>query len=218
LCRCRLPRYGGGRVGVWKLGGIFVHKSKSVRFDEKSTLSIRESAMQEALNATQENEAQQLAQAFAQAAADDFLKVARLLVASGQNPFGQTEFTARDILLRTGAKVYEQYLTQKKRLPRRQRNLPALWLRRSLSRTSTPHLGQPLGNPPLPPRLLLLPPLRQGYLPLRSAGGPGRTASQSRRAAAGQPRRHGQSQLRESRRVAKGVERGRDSLIPRHSS
>lgn len=70
--------------------------------------------MQEALNSVQEHEAQQLAQAFAQAAADDFLKLARLLVASGQNPFGQTEFTARDILLRTGAKVYEQYLTQKK--------------------------------------------------------------------------------------------------------
>lgn len=70
--------------------------------------------MQEALNPTQENEAQQLAQAFAQAAADDFLQLARLLVASGQNPFGQTEFAVRDILLRTGAKVYEQYLTQKK--------------------------------------------------------------------------------------------------------
>lgn len=70
--------------------------------------------MQEALNATQENEAQQLAQAFAQAASDDFLQLARLLVASGQAPFGQTEFAVRDILLRTGAKVYEQYLTQKK--------------------------------------------------------------------------------------------------------
>jgi len=101
-------------VGVWKLGGFFVHKSESRRFDEKSTPSIRESAMQEALNATQENEAQQLAQAFAQAASDDFLQLARLLVASGQAPFGQTEFAVRDILLRTGAKVYEQYPTQKK--------------------------------------------------------------------------------------------------------
>jgi len=101
-------------VGVWKLGGIFVHKSEQRRFNEKSTPSIRESAMQEALNSAQEHEAQQLAQAFAQAAADDFLKLARLLVASGQHPFGQTEFTARDILLRTGAKVYEQYLAQKK--------------------------------------------------------------------------------------------------------
>jgi hypothetical protein len=101
-------------VGVWKLGGIFVHKSESRRFDEKSTPSLREFAMQEARNATQENEAQQLAQAFAQAASDDFLQLARLLVASGQNPFGQTEFAVRDILLRTGAKVYEQYLTQKK--------------------------------------------------------------------------------------------------------
>lgn len=70
--------------------------------------------MQEALNANQENEAQQLAQAFAQAAADDFLQLARTLVASGQSPFGQTEFAVRDILLRTGAKVYQHYLAQKK--------------------------------------------------------------------------------------------------------
>lgn len=70
--------------------------------------------MQEAFNASQENEAQQLAEAFAQAASDDFLQLARTLVASGQSPFGQTEFTVRDILLRTGAKVYQHYLAQKK--------------------------------------------------------------------------------------------------------
>lgn len=70
--------------------------------------------MQEALNTLQENEAQQLAEAFAQAASDDFLHLARTLVASGPSPFGQTEFDVRDLLLRTGAKVYEQYLTQKK--------------------------------------------------------------------------------------------------------
>jgi hypothetical protein len=70
--------------------------------------------MQEALDAAQEAEAQQLAEAFAQAASDDFLQLARTLVASGRSPFGQTEFTARDILLRVGAKVYQQYLGQKK--------------------------------------------------------------------------------------------------------
>jgi hypothetical protein len=101
-------------VGVWKLGGIFVHKSELSRLDEKSTSSIRETAMQEALTPSQESEAQQLAQAFAQAASDDFLQLARTLLASGQAPFGKTEFAVRDILLRTGAKVYQHYLTQKK--------------------------------------------------------------------------------------------------------
>lgn len=93
-------------VGVWKLGGIFVHKSEPKRFAEKSTSSIRETTMQEALNAIQENEAQQLAQAFAQAADDDFLQLARTLVASGSSPFGQTEFAVRDILLSTVAKDF----------------------------------------------------------------------------------------------------------------
>lgn len=70
--------------------------------------------MQEALNAAQETEAQQLAEAFAQAASTEFLQLARTLVASGHSPFGKTEFTVRDILLRVGAKAYEQYLAQKK--------------------------------------------------------------------------------------------------------
>lgn len=70
--------------------------------------------MQTTLNAAQEAEAQQLAEAFAQAASAEFLHLARTLLASGASPFGQTEFTARNILLRVGAKVYEQYLAQKK--------------------------------------------------------------------------------------------------------
>jgi hypothetical protein len=70
--------------------------------------------MPQTLNAVQENEAQQLAEAFAQAAADDFLQLARTLVASGRSPFGKTEFTVRDILLGVGVKAYQQYLTQKK--------------------------------------------------------------------------------------------------------
>jgi hypothetical protein len=70
--------------------------------------------MQEAFNAAQEAEVQQLSEAFAQAAADDFRQLARTLVASGRSPFGKTEFTIRDILLRVGTKLYQQYLTQKK--------------------------------------------------------------------------------------------------------
>ena len=70
--------------------------------------------MQEALNAAQEIEAQQLAEAFAQAAAADFLQLARTLVGSGRSPFGKAEFTVRDILRRAGAKAYQHYLAKKK--------------------------------------------------------------------------------------------------------
>jgi hypothetical protein len=70
--------------------------------------------MQEALTAAQESEAQQLAEAFAQAASAEFLQLARTLVASGRSPFGKAEFTIRDILLRVGAKAYQQFLEQKK--------------------------------------------------------------------------------------------------------
>ena len=53
--------------------------------------------MQESLNAAQEAQAQQLAQTIAQATSDDFLQIARTLVASGPSPFGNTEFTVRDL-------------------------------------------------------------------------------------------------------------------------
>jgi hypothetical protein len=62
----------------------------------------------------QEKEVKQLAQAIAAAASQEFEHLARTLVGSGASPFGQTEFTIRDLLLRIGAKAYEQHLAQKK--------------------------------------------------------------------------------------------------------
>ena len=70
--------------------------------------------MQEALTAAQEAAAEELAGAIAEAAAAEFLQLARALVASGASPFGKTEFAIRDILLQVGAKAYEQHLLQKK--------------------------------------------------------------------------------------------------------
>lgn len=71
--------------------------------------------MKESLPPTQEAQAQELAQAIAQAAADEFLQLARTLVASDRSSlFGDTEFKIRDILLRVGAKTYQQLLEQKK--------------------------------------------------------------------------------------------------------
>jgi hypothetical protein len=70
--------------------------------------------MSQPLTPAQEQEVKQLAQAIAAAATEEFEQLARTLVASGRSPFGKAEFTIRDILLRVGAKVYEQYLAQKK--------------------------------------------------------------------------------------------------------
>jgi hypothetical protein len=101
-------------VGVSKLGGIFVHKSRTGLFPEKRTAVIRETTMQEVLTAAQEAEARQLAEAITAAASSEFLEMARTLVASGSSPFGKNEFTIRDIVLRIGAKALEQHLAQKK--------------------------------------------------------------------------------------------------------
>jgi hypothetical protein len=102
-------------VRVWKPGGIFVHKSARSRFGKKSTRAIREAAMKKALTEAQEAEAKELAAAMAEAAAEEFLQVARTLVGSDNSSlFGDTEFKIRDILLRVGAKTYEQHLAQKK--------------------------------------------------------------------------------------------------------
>jgi len=106
---------GGGRVGVSKLGGIFVHKSPEERFAGKSTPYIREATMKESLSAAQEAEAQKLAQAIAQASYDDILDIARTLVATDDaSLFGDTELAVRAITHRIGARAYRQHLGQKK--------------------------------------------------------------------------------------------------------
>ncbi len=70
--------------------------------------------MSQPLSPEQEQEVQQLARAIAEAASQEFEQLARTLVGSGSSPFGKAEFAIRDILLRVGAKVYEQHLAQKK--------------------------------------------------------------------------------------------------------
>ena len=70
--------------------------------------------MSQPLTQEQEKEVQQLARAIAEAASQEFEQLARTLVGCGDAPFGQPEFAIRDILLRVGAKAYEQHLEQKK--------------------------------------------------------------------------------------------------------
>lgn len=71
--------------------------------------------MRNVLSASQEAEAQELAQAIAVAAQTDLLEVARTLVGSSPATlFGNNEFKIRDIILGVAAKAYEQHLAQKK--------------------------------------------------------------------------------------------------------
>ena len=91
-------------MSVSKVGGIFVHKTGEAPLGQKSTLAIRETAVQEALTPTQEAEAQELAQAITAAAQADLLEVARTLVASTPAAlFGANEFKIRDLILRVAA-------------------------------------------------------------------------------------------------------------------
>ena len=67
------------------------------------------------LTPEQESQAHELAALMRKATEDEFLALARLLVSKDEaHTFGQTEFQARDILLRAGARAYEAFLAQKK--------------------------------------------------------------------------------------------------------
>lgn len=63
----------------------------------------------------QEAQAQALAQRIRQLSEDELLLIARLLVSKSEaDLFGDTEFQVRDLLLRAGAKAFEEHLRQKK--------------------------------------------------------------------------------------------------------
>lgn len=59
--------------------------------------------------------AQELAHAIHQAATDDILQIARLLVSVEQRHlFGNTEFKIRELVLKIAAKAYDAHLAEKK--------------------------------------------------------------------------------------------------------
>ena len=118
------------------------------------------------LTPEQEARAQQLAADLQQALADDVLTLARSLVANEQRPFGAAEFQLRDLLLKAGAKALELSLAQKKRLPGVRCDLSGLRPGRRVPGLPPQDAPEPLRPRALPARLLLLPPLRPGPLPL----------------------------------------------------
>ena len=67
------------------------------------------------LTAEQEAEVEGLVQRFGELAQEELREIARLLVGKPTRElFGDTEFQIRDILLRIGAKAYQEHLAQKK--------------------------------------------------------------------------------------------------------
>lgn len=67
------------------------------------------------LTAAQEQEAQQLEAKIRRAVDHEIAALARLLVSKAEpDLFGQTEFQVRELVLRVGAKAFEEHLREKK--------------------------------------------------------------------------------------------------------
>jgi hypothetical protein len=104
-----------GGVGVSQVGGIFVHKRVVWNCGEKCTDLLRDVAMQKALSAEQEAQAQELARELAGLVGDELLAMTRTLAATDDaSLFGDTEFVLRDLALKIATKALQQHLDQKK--------------------------------------------------------------------------------------------------------
>jgi len=91
------------------------------------------------LTPEQEQEAQVLVAQLQEAAKEDLLQLARLLVSKRtEELFGQTEFEVRDRVLRIGAQAYELHLREKKTATKAAAsNVPAA-ARRLSTKTTAP--------------------------------------------------------------------------------
>jgi len=79
------------------------------------------------LSEEQEQEAKLLEAKIHLAVDQEIADLARLLVGKSENDlFGETEFQVRDLVLRVGVKAFQEYLREKKRLPRLRGRLPPL--------------------------------------------------------------------------------------------
>src|SRR5512135_584797 len=115
----------------------------------------------------QQAELEDLTQAIREAVDAEIGELAANLASTDDAPFlGQNEFPIRALAHKSAAKAVEQPLTRKKRRRRPRRDRPALRPSRRLPRAPRAHLLQSRGAPPLPPRLLPLPDLRPGPVPL----------------------------------------------------
>ena len=128
------------------------------------------------LTPEQETEAGQLAQEFHEAAADELLQMARLLVSKDdRHLFGQTEFDLRALLLRVAAKVYSAHLQKKKGATRAPASpAPPVARRRSSRATATDNRSASSGRSTAPAPTTAATAARRGCAPgtRRSASPP----------------------------------------------
>lgn len=112
------------------------------------------------INDEQEREAKLLETKIHLAVDQEISELARLLVSKSENDlFGLTEFQIRELVLRVGAKAFQEHLREKKRLPWLLSGLPDLWPKRGLSRISSAQTSQHSWPDFATARLLLLPSL-----------------------------------------------------------
>ena len=132
-------------------------------FDARRKHAVREHTMTAtALNPEQQLEAKELEAKIRLAIEKEVGALAALLAAKGERDlFGQTEFEVRDLVLRIGAKAYEERLRQKKRLRRVGSRLSDLWAIGRISGVASAQAAQHFGTAHSAPRVLLLPSLRR---------------------------------------------------------
>src|SRR6266566_3007658 len=95
------------------------------------------------LNPEQEREAKLLEAKIRVAVDQEISHLARLLVSKSEGDlFGQTEFQVCDLVLRVGARAFEEHLREKKRLPRLVGSLSRLRAKRGLPRLSRTQAAQ----------------------------------------------------------------------------
>jgi len=113
------------------------------------------------LSPEQEREAKLLEAKIRVAVDQEICDLARLLVSKSESDlFGQSEFQVRDLVLRVGAKAFQEHLREKKRLPRLRGRLPRLRTKCGVSRISSAPTSQHSWPDRAAARLLLLPSLR----------------------------------------------------------
>jgi hypothetical protein len=120
------------------------------------------------LTAAQESEAKKLEDTIRLAIEKEVASLARLLASTDDRDlFGKTEFEVRDLVLKIGAKAYEERLREKKWLPRIGSRVPVVSAVGGVSRISSAAAAQHSGADRFGTGVLLLPPLRR-----RSSVGP----------------------------------------------
>jgi hypothetical protein len=102
-------------VSVLQVGGIFVHKRCRCRLGGKPVLA-REAVMPSTpLSPEQREDIRALAQAIREVTDTEIEQLARTLLDTvDTHPFGQTEFTLRNLAHQIAAKAIEQHLARKK--------------------------------------------------------------------------------------------------------